>query len=105
MTRTPSLRRLIVPFVVGALALSTIVPTATATDPNPNKKPKDPVSVHDLNATILRCLGIDHLKLTYKYQGRYFRLTDVHGELVKGVAAPRPRFFCSPVFSRAIMAA
>jgi hypothetical protein len=48
---------------------------------------KDPVPVHDLNATILRCLGIDHLKLTYKYQGRHFRLTDVHGEVVKGVLA------------------
>jgi Protein of unknown function (DUF1501) len=48
---------------------------------------KDPVHVHDLNATILRCLGIDHLKLTFKYQGRYFRLTDVHGEVVKGVLA------------------
>jgi hypothetical protein len=48
---------------------------------------KDPVHVHDLNATILRCLGIDHLKLTYKYQGRYFRLTDVHGEVVKGILA------------------
>ena len=48
MTRTPSLRRLIVPFVVGALALSTIVPTAIAKDPNPNQKPKDPVSVQIL---------------------------------------------------------
>jgi uncharacterized protein DUF1501 len=48
---------------------------------------KDPVHVHDLNATILRCLGIDHVKLTYKYQGRHFRLTDVHGEVVKGVLA------------------
>jgi hypothetical protein len=48
---------------------------------------RDPVHVHDLNATILRCLGIDHLKLTYKYQGRYFRLTDVHGEVIKGVLA------------------
>jgi hypothetical protein len=48
---------------------------------------KDPVHVHDLNATILRCLGIDHLKLTYKYQGRHFRLTDVHGEVVNGVLA------------------
>jgi hypothetical protein len=46
---------------------------------------KDPVHVHDLNATILHCLGIDHLKLTYKFQGRYFRLTDVHGEVVKDV--------------------
>ena len=48
MTRTPSLRRLIVPFVVGALALSTIVPTAIANDPSPNKKPKEPVSVQIL---------------------------------------------------------
>jgi hypothetical protein len=46
---------------------------------------KDPVHVHDLNATILHCLGIDHLKLTYKFQGRYFRLTDVHGEVVKDI--------------------
>ena len=45
------------------------------------------VHVHDLNATILRCLGIDHEKLTYKYQGRHFRLTDVHGNVVKDVLA------------------
>jgi hypothetical protein len=42
----------------------------------------DPVSVHDLQATILHALGIDHKRLTFKYQGRHFRLTDVHGELV-----------------------
>jgi Protein of unknown function (DUF1501) len=47
----------------------------------------DPVHVHDLNATILHCLGLDHTKVTHKYQGRYFRLTDVHGEVVKGVLA------------------
>jgi hypothetical protein len=47
----------------------------------------NPVHVHDLQATILRCLGVDHLKLTYKYQGRHFRLTDVHGEVVKDVLA------------------
>jgi len=46
---------------------------------------RDPVHVHDLHATILRCLGIDHEKLTYKFQGRYYRLTDVHGEVVKGI--------------------
>jgi len=46
---------------------------------------KDPVHVHDLQATILHCLGIDHTKLTFKYQGRHFRLTDVHGEVVKAV--------------------
>ncbi len=46
---------------------------------------KDPVSVHDLQATILHCLGIEHTRLTYKFQGRYFRLTDTSGEVVKGV--------------------
>jgi hypothetical protein len=44
---------------------------------------KDPVHVHDLQATILHCLGIDHLRLTYKFQGREFRLTDVGGNVVK----------------------
>jgi arylsulfatase A-like enzyme len=48
---------------------------------------KDPVHVHDLNATILHLMGIDHTKLTYKYQGRHFRLTDVHGNVVKQVIA------------------
>ena len=46
---------------------------------------QDPVHVHDLNATILHLLGIDHLKLTYQYQGRDFRLTDIHGNIVKHV--------------------
>ena len=46
---------------------------------------KDPVHVHDLNATILHCLGIDHERLTFKFQGREYRLTDVHGEAVKGI--------------------
>jgi hypothetical protein len=46
-----------------------------------------PVHAHDLNATILYCLGFDHTKLTYKFQGRYFRLTDVHGEVVKQILA------------------
>lgn len=46
---------------------------------------KDPVHVHDIQATILHCLGIDHKRLTYKYQGRHFRLTDVHGELVQKI--------------------
>jgi uncharacterized protein (DUF1501 family) len=45
----------------------------------------DPVSVYDLQATILHLLGIDHEKLTYKHQGRYYRLTDVHGEVVKAI--------------------
>ena len=46
---------------------------------------KDPVHVHDLQATILHCLGIDHLRLTYKFQGREFRLTDVGGNVVKAI--------------------
>jgi hypothetical protein len=48
---------------------------------------KDPVDVHDLQATILHCLGIDHTKLTYQFQGRHFRLTDVTGNVVKPVLA------------------
>jgi len=46
---------------------------------------RDPVSVFDLNATILHLLGIDHTRLTWKYQGRYFRLTDVHGEVLERI--------------------
>ena len=45
----------------------------------------DPVHVHDLQATILSCLGIDHTKLTFKFQGRHFRLTDVAGNVVKQI--------------------
>ena len=48
---------------------------------------KDPVHVHDLNATILHLLGINHEKLTYRYQGRDYRLTDVHGKVVKKILA------------------
>ncbi|MBL8190388.1 MAG: DUF1501 domain-containing protein [Acidobacteria bacterium] len=48
---------------------------------------RDPVHVHDLNATILHCLGIDHTRLTFKFQGRYYRLTDVHGNVVKQILA------------------
>jgi hypothetical protein len=48
---------------------------------------RDPVHAHDLNATILHCLGLDHTRLTYKFQGRDFRLTDVHGEVVKQLLA------------------
>jgi uncharacterized protein (DUF1501 family) len=46
---------------------------------------ENPVHVHDLHATILRCLGIDHTKLTYKFQGRHYRLTDVHGNVVNEI--------------------
>ena len=61
---------------------STARPTTTATTSS-----KDPVHIHDFNATILHCLGIDHTKLTFRFQGRDFRLTDVHGNVVKGLLA------------------
>ncbi len=48
---------------------------------------ENPVHVHDFNATLLHCLGIDHRRLTFKYQGRRHRLTDVHGELVNDILA------------------
>jgi len=48
---------------------------------------ENPVHVHDLNATLLHLLGLNHERLTYRYQGRDFRLTDVHGKLVKGLLA------------------
>jgi len=48
---------------------------------------KDPVHIHDLQATILHCFGLEHTKLTYRFQGRDYRLTDVHGEVVKGILA------------------
>jgi hypothetical protein len=48
---------------------------------------KDPVHIHDLNATVLHLLGIDHERLTYRSQGREFRLTDVAGKVVKGILA------------------
>lgn len=53
--------------------------------PQPNKDKWTPgtMHIHDLNATILHLLGIDHRKLTYRYQGRDFRLTDVHGHVIK----------------------
>ena len=47
----------------------------------------DPVHVHDLQATILHLLGFDHEKLTFHHAGRDFRLTDVHGMVVKGILA------------------
>jgi len=48
---------------------------------------KDPVHVHDLNATLLHLMGVDHLKLTFSYQGRDFRLTDVFGNVLPGLLA------------------
>jgi uncharacterized protein DUF1501 len=46
---------------------------------------RDPVHIHDRNATILRCLGIDHKQMTYRYQGRDYRLTDVFGDVVEAI--------------------
>lgn len=48
---------------------------------------KDPVHIHDWNATILHCLGVDHTRLTFRFQGRDYRLTDVHGRVVEGLLA------------------
>ena len=48
---------------------------------------RDPVHIHDLQATILHALGLHHEKLIYKFQGRDYRLTDVHGKVVKGLFA------------------
>jgi hypothetical protein len=48
---------------------------------------KDGMHLHDLHATLLHMLGIDHLRLTYRYQGRDFRLTDVAGAVATGIIA------------------
>jgi uncharacterized protein (DUF1501 family) len=48
---------------------------------------KDPVHVHDFQATVMHLMGLDHEKLIFKHQGRRYRLTDVHGEIVKGILA------------------
>ena len=48
---------------------------------------ENPVSVHDLHATILHLMGLDHERLTYRYSGRDFRLTDVEGNVVTGILA------------------
>ena len=48
---------------------------------------RDPVHVHDFHATLMHLLGIDHERLTYRFQGRRFRLTDVHGHIVKDMLA------------------
>ena len=48
---------------------------------------ENPVHVHDLHATMMHCLGIDHRSLTFKFQGRHYRLTDVHGEIINNILA------------------
>ena len=61
--------------------------TYGATDEFSYNITENPVSVHDLHATMLHLLGVDHTKLTFKFQGRRFRLTDVHGNAVKPLLA------------------
>ena len=58
-----------------------------ATDDYGYKATEHPVHVHDLHATILHLHGLDHEKLTYRYAGRDFRLTDVRGHVVKDIVA------------------
>ena len=59
--------------------------TYGATDEFSYNITENPVHMHDLNATVLHCLGIDHLRLTFKFQGRHQRLTDVHGNVVRPI--------------------
>jgi uncharacterized protein (DUF1501 family) len=61
--------------------------THGATDELGYNAVEDVVHVHDLHATMLHLLGVDHKRLTFKFQGRDFRLTDVHGEVVKKILA------------------
>ena len=61
--------------------------TYGATDEFGFKAVEKPVHIHDLHATMLHLLGIDHTKLTYRYSGRDFRLTDVAGEVVHGIVS------------------
>ena len=70
-------------FMAGAGVQSGI--TYGATDEYCYNITENPVHVHDLHATMLHQLGIDHEKLTYRFQGRYFRLTDVHGNVVQDI--------------------
>jgi hypothetical protein len=59
--------------------------TYGATDDFGYKAVQDVVTVHDFHATMLHLMGVEHTKLTYKFQGRSFRLTDVHGKVVKAI--------------------
>jgi uncharacterized protein (DUF1501 family) len=58
-----------------------------ATDDFGYQAVEQPVHIHDLHATILHLLGFGHTRLTYRYAGRDFRLTDVHGEVVRDILA------------------
>ncbi|MFM8215475.1 MAG: DUF1501 domain-containing protein, partial [Pirellula sp.] len=58
-----------------------------ATDEFGFKAVENPVSIHDLHATILHLMGYDHQRMTFRYAGRDFRLTDVHGNVLKALLA------------------
>ena len=58
-----------------------------STDEHGHQAVLDKVHIHDWHATILHLLGLNHEQLTYQYAGRDFRLTDVHGQIVKGILA------------------
>jgi hypothetical protein len=62
-------------------------PDGNPISPSKDKLTPGAVHVHDLQATILHLLGVDHTRLTFKYQGRYYRLTDVHGHVVREILA------------------
>ena len=59
--------------------------TIGGTDELGYRAAEDPVHLHDVHATILHLMGIDHERLTYRFQGRDYRLTDVHGTVVRGI--------------------
>ena len=59
--------------------------TYGATDEFGFRAEQNPTSVHDLHATMLHCLGLNHKQLTYRYAGRDFRLTDVHGNVIREI--------------------
>ncbi|MDB4531133.1 DUF1501 domain-containing protein [Akkermansiaceae bacterium] len=61
--------------------------TFGATDEWGYRAVENPLQIHDLHATILHLLGINHEKLTYRFSGRDIRLTDVHGKIVKEILA------------------
>jgi hypothetical protein len=61
--------------------------TYGATDEFGFKAEENRVHVHDLHATVLHLMGLDHTRLTYTYSGRDFRLTDVHGNLIRPILA------------------
>jgi ssRNA-specific RNase YbeY (16S rRNA maturation enzyme) len=58
-----------------------------ATDEFGFKAVENPVSIHDLHATILHLMGYDHQRMTFRYAGRDFRLTDVHGNVLQAILA------------------